>query len=191
MSKDMPEQGAGKKHKHRDEAEQHTDAAELLSHPSHQELLKQLDEAEQKANQYWERILRMQADNENAARRTERDVQNAHKYALEKFAIELLPIIDSLELCVTNADKDPKSAAAIIEGVNLTLKMLYAALEKFGIKQVNPVSEPFDPEFQQAISMQHDPKVKPGMVISVLQKGYTLNNRLLRPALVVVAKNED
>lgn len=191
MSKDMPEQGAGKKHKHHDEAEQHTDAAELLSHPSHQELLKQLDEAEQKANQYWERILRMQADAENAARRSERDVGNAHKYALEKFAGELLPIIDSLELCVTNADKDPKSAAAIIEGVNLTLKMLYAALEKFGIKQINPVSEPFDPEFQQAISMQNDPKAKPGTVISVLQKGYTLNNRLLRPALVVIAKNED
>jgi len=190
MSKDMPEQGAGKKHKDKDET-QHAEAAELLSHPSHQELLKQLDEAEQKANQYWERILRMQADSENAARRSERDVGNAHKYALEKFAIELLPIIDSLELCVTNADKDPKSAAAIIEGVNLTLKMLYAALEKFGIKQVNPVSEPFNPEFQQAISMQSDPKAAPGTVLSVLQKGYTLNNRLLRPALVVVAKNED
>lgn len=193
MSKDMPEHGASKKHQHHEDeaAELHTDAAELLSHPSHQELLKQLDEAEQKANQHWERILRMQADGENAARRAERDIQNAHKYALEKFVTELLPIIDSLELCISNADKDPKSAAAIIEGVNLTLKMLYAALEKFGIKQVNPVSEAFDPEFQQAISMQYDPKVKPGTVISVLQKGYTLNNRLLRPALVVVAKNED
>jgi molecular chaperone GrpE len=165
---------------------------ELLTHPSYEEMLQKLDEAEQKANQYWERILRMQADSDNAARRMERDVANAHKYALEKFVTELLPIVDSLELCIANVPADASSyAQSVIEGINLTLKMFYTALEKFGVKQVNPLSQPFDPEFEQAISMQHDPSVKPGTVIAVLQKGYTLNNRLLRPALVTVAKAEE
>ena len=166
--------------------------AELLEHPSYQELLKKLDETEQKCNDYWERILRMQADAENAARRQERDVANAHKYALDKFVFELLPIIDSLELCITSVPADmQKSADSVIEGVKMTLKMFYNAMEKFGVKQVNPVSEPFDPEFSQAISMQVDPSVKAGTVISVLQKGYTLNNRLVRPALVVVSKEKE
>ena len=97
-----------------------------MSHPSYEELLQQLDEAEQKMNQYWERILRMQAENDNVLRRTERDVASAHKYALEKFALELLPIVDSLELALTSVPEDMKAqAASIIEGVNLTLKMFY------------------------------------------------------------------
>lgn len=165
---------------------------ELLTHPSYEELLQKLDEAEQKTNQYWERILRMQADAENATRRAERDLGNAHKYALEKFVGELLPIVDSLELCTTSVPADMQKAAhSVIEGVHLTLKMFYGAMEKFGVKQVNPVGQPFDPEFEQAISMQEDASVKPGTVISVLQKGYTLNNRLIRPALVVVAKGKE
>jgi molecular chaperone GrpE len=161
-------------------------SAELLSSP--EEFQQQLGEAQQKINQYWERILRMQADMENAARRSERDIANAHKYALEKFALALLPVIDSLELCVSN---ETKNGNTLIEGVNLTLKLFYGALEKFGIQQVNPQGESFNPEYQQAISMQYDPKMQAGLVISVLQKGYTLNNRLLRPALVVVSKTEE
>lgn len=158
----------------------------------HEQLVKKLNDAEQKVNQHWERILRMQADNDNLLRRTERDVANAHKYALEKFVGELLPIVDSLELAATNHPKETeKSAKAIIEGVNLTLKMFYNALEKFGVKQVNPVGKTFDPEFEQAISVQPDSKAEPNTVLSVLQKGYTLNNRLLRPALVVVSKAEE
>ncbi|OGT35083.1 MAG: nucleotide exchange factor GrpE [Gammaproteobacteria bacterium RIFCSPHIGHO2_12_FULL_37_14] len=168
------------------------DGVELLSHPSYQELMRKLDEAEQKANQHWERILRMQADNDNAVRRAERDIANAHKYALERFVTELLPIVDSLELCVNNVPKEIQNvASSVIEGVHLTLKMFYAAMEKFGIKQINPVSEPFNSEYHQAISMQTDSSIKPGMVISVLQKGYTLNNRLIRPALVIVSKEND
>ena len=176
---------------HDDETNKNEKQQELLTHPSYEEMLQKLDEADQKANQYWERLLRMQAENDNVLRRTERDIANAHKYALEKFVTELLPIIDSLELCVSSTSPEVQaSAGPVIEGVNLTLKMFYSALEKFDVKQVNPVSEPFDPEHQQAISMLHDPSVKPGTVISVLQKGYTLNNRLLRPALVVVSKAE-
>lgn len=164
---------------------------ELLTHPSYEELMQKLDEAELKANQNWERVLRMQAENENVLRRAERDVASAHKYGLEKFATELLPIVDSLELCITSVPgviQEP--AKSVVEGVKLTLKMFYTALEKFGIQQVNPEGEPFDPEFQQAISVKNDPSVKPGTVVQVLQKGYTLNNRLLRPALVIVSAEE-
>lgn len=183
MSKDMP---------NRNDDEEEQKDRELLPHASYEELMQKLDEAEQKNNQYWERILRMQADNENALRRAKRDVADAESYSLTKFATEMLPIIDSLELCTSSVPKKADEVTqSVIEGVNLTLKMFNTALEKFGIKQINPVSEPFDPEFQQAISMQYDPHVKPGNVISVLQKGYTLNNRLLRPALVVVAKAEE
>jgi molecular chaperone GrpE len=173
------------------EDEMNEKAHELLTHPAYEELQQKLEETEQKVSQHWERILRMQADSENALRRAERDVTNAHKYALEKFAIELLPIIDSLELCISSVSPELQAAAgSVIEGVNLTLKMFYSALEKFEIKQVNPIGEVFDSEHQQAISLQYDPSVKPGTVISVLQKGYTLNSRLLRPALVVVSKAE-
>ncbi len=161
----------------------------LITSPSHEELLQQLGAAEEKANQYWDRILRMQAESENIARRAERDLANAHKFALDKFAAELLPIIDSLELCASSVPSDMQEAAKpVIEGVELTLKMFYSALEKFGIKQVNPVSQPFNPEYEQAISTQEDASVPPNTVVSVLQKGYTLNGRLIRPALVVVSK---
>jgi molecular chaperone GrpE len=177
--------------KPRPDKTEESQSQELLTHPSYEEMSRKLDEAEQKANQHWERILRMQAESDNAMRRMERDVANAHKFALEKFVTELLPIVDSLELCVANVPANRETATqSIIEGVDLTLKMFYTALEKFGVEQVNPLSSSFDPEFQQAISMQHDPSVKPGTVISVLQKGYILNNRLLRPALVTVAKAE-
>lgn len=171
------------------EHEQENKAPEMLAHLSYEELMQKLDEAEQKANQYWERILRMQAEVENTLRRTERDVANAHKYALEKFVVELLPIIDSLELCIASISDEMRAAGSLIEGVDLTLKMFYSAIEKFGIKQVNPVGKVFNPEHHQAISMEADSKATPGTVISVLQKGYLLNNRLIRPALVIVAKS--
>lgn len=173
---------------HHDEDDKPT---ELLEHPSYQEMIKKLDEAEQKANQYWERILRMDADNKNVQRRNERDVENAHKYGLEKFVTELLPVIDSLELAANSVPKELNAqGASFVEGVDLTLKMLLTAIGKFGLEQVNPVGQPFNPELEQAISMQVDPSVKPNTVLSVLQKGYTLNSRLLRPALVVVSKTE-
>jgi molecular chaperone GrpE len=168
-------------------------AAELLTRPPYEELELKLNETEQKMNDYWERILRMQADAENTNRRNERNVENAHKYALDKFVYELLPIIDSLELCATSVPEKLQAAAkSVTDGVDLTLKMFYASLAKFGVEQINPVNEPFNPEFQQAISAKEEPGNKPGMVISVLQKGYTLNGRLVRPALVIVSKaNED
>lgn len=168
------------------------ESSELLEQSSYEALEKKLTEAEQKVSEHWDRIVRMQAEADNLARRTERDVGNAHKYALERFANELLPIIDSLELCVNNVPTDNNQATqAVIEGVQLTLKMFLSALTKFGVSQVNPVFEAFNPEYHQAISMQVDDTVAPGTVISVLQKGYTLNQRLVRPALVVVAKSAE
>lgn len=165
---------------------------EMLLDASREELIAKLNEAEQKSNDYWERLLRMQAEADNASRRAERDVASAHKYALDKFVNELLPIVDALELCASSVPADmQKAAQSVIDGVDMTLKMFYAAMEKFGVTPVNPVDEVFNPETQQAISMQEDPKVKPGMVISVLQKGYALNGRLVRPALVVVAKGKE
>lgn len=162
------------------------------SRPPVEALMQKLGEAEQKMNEYWDRILRMQAEADNAKRRQERDLENAHKYALEKFVNELIPIIDSLELAATSVPDAMKDAAkAMLDGIELTLKMFYAAMEKFGVKQVNPLNEQFNPEFQQAISTTVDPDVEPNTVVAVLQKGYTLNNRLVRPALVVVSKTEE
>jgi molecular chaperone GrpE len=183
------------KDKHDQQADQEIDGAQdgqLLTELSHAELIQKLNEAEQKSNDFWERILRMQAESENVARRSERDIASAHKYALDKFVGELLPIIDSLELCAASVPADmQKAVQSVTEGVEMTLKMFYVALEKFGVKQVSPVNEPFNPETQQAISMLEDSELKPGTVISVLQKGYTLNNRLVRPALVVVSKAKE
>lgn len=163
-------------------------ATELLDHASYQELQKQLTEAEEKAGQYRERMLRMQAETENTQRRVERDVANAHKFALEKFSLELLPVVDSLERAIATHTEDESGAGSLLDGVSLTLKMLVTAMEKFGIERVNPKGQPFNPELHQAVSTQADPEVKPNTVLSVLQSGYLLNNRLIRPALVVVAK---
>jgi molecular chaperone GrpE len=161
----------------------------LLEHPSYIDLQKKLEEAEEKAGQHWDRSLRIQAEMDNTQRRAERDVSNAHKYALEKFSLELLPVIDNLERSLMTSEEE-HSNNAVLEGIKLTLKMFQSALEKFGVVQVNPEGEVFNPELHQAVSVVVDPKVKPNTVISVLQKGYLLNNRLIRPALVVVSKAE-
>ncbi len=175
----------------KDHKEKHSDIdesnipTELLEHPSYVDLQNKLTEAEEKATQYWDRLLRTQAETENMQRRAQRDVENAHKYALEKFITELLPVIDSLERS-TSLHEDHQHS--VLEGVNLTLKMLYGVLEKFNIQQIDPLTQPFNPELHQAVSTQVDSTVPPNTVLNVLQKGYLLNNRLVRPALVVVSK---
>lgn len=160
--------------------------AGVLEQPSYEELQKQLTEAEEKASQHWERILRMQADADNVQRRVERDIANAHKYALEKFVLELLPIMDSLERAI--ATHPEEEGAGALDGIKLTLKMFHSAFEKFNVQQIDPEGQPFNPELHQAVSTQENATVKPGTVLSVLQKGYLLNQRLIRPALVVVSK---
>ena len=150
-----------------------------------------LEDARAKADEHWDKLLRTQAEMENMRKRFERDLENAHKYGLEKFARELLPVKDSLEMGLAAISGESDDIARLREGVELTLNMLVTALEKSGIKEINPVDEPFDPTFHQAMSMQESPDAAPNTVLTVMQKGYQLNDRLIRPAMVIVAKAPD
>jgi molecular chaperone GrpE len=143
-----------------------------------------LAELQAKADENWERYLRASAEVENIRKRAGRDVENAHKFALERFGKELLAVKDTLEMGLA---VEGASVESLLEGSNATLKLLGSTMERFGIVEVDPVGEPFDPEFHEAISMQPSDDVEPGSVVTVVQKGYTLNGRLLRPAMVIVA----
>ncbi len=131
--------------------------------------------------------LRAQADAINVQRRAEQDVEKARKYALERFVGELLPVVDNMERALEAAG-DSEAAKPIVEGVELTLKSLMDALGKNGVEAVDPMGEPFDPQIAQAMSMVENPDVEPNTVIAVMQKGYSLNGRLIRPAMVMVSK---
>ncbi len=135
-----------------------------------------------------EQSLRVAAEAQNQRRRAERDVENAHKFALEKFANALLPVADNLERSLEAADRDNEALKPLLEGVELTHKGLIDALAKFNVEQLNPVGEPFDPQVHQAMTMLDNPDVEPNTVLFVMQKGFTLNGRLLRPAMVAVSK---
>ena len=148
-------------------------------------LLKQLKEAEKKAEENWQLLLRTKAEMENLRKRTEKDLENAHKFGIEKFVNEMLPVKDSMELGLAAQDATVES---MLEGMALTMNMFNAALEKLGVKEINPLNEPFDPELHQAMTMQDSADVDPNTVIMVMQKGYSLNERLVRPAMVVVSK---
>lgn len=149
------------------------------------ELEKELDAA--KSNER-DSVLRARAEVDNIRRRAEQDVEKAHKFALEKFANELLPVIDSLERAVELADKQNTDLHAMIEGVELTLKSLYSAINKFGVEPVDQVGCPFNPDVHQAMSMVESAEHPANHIVMVLQKGYTLNGRLIRPAMVMVSK---
>ena len=156
---------------------------------STEQLTLMLEDARAKADENREQMLRLQAELENSRRRAMRDVENAHKFGLEKFAQELLPVKDSLELGLVAAEgNDHEIAEKLREGTELTLRMFGTALEKFGIKEINPIGEPFNPEWHQAMTMQESAEYAPNCVMAVMQKGYLLNDRLLRPAMVVVSK---
>ncbi|MGD7034947.1 nucleotide exchange factor GrpE [Methylotuvimicrobium buryatense] len=156
-----------------------------------EELSQKLEEAEQKATENWDKVLRIQAEMENLKRRTQKDLENAHKFALENFAKELLTVVDSLELGLQAAIGDSPEVQKFREGSELTLKQFEAVFSKFNIEVVNPLGQPFDPELHQAMAMQPSADAEPNSVINVFQKGYVLNGRLLRPAMVVVAKADD
>ena len=162
--------------------------AENDNSASDEHLQQQLAEAEAKAKEHWDQLLRVKAEQENLRRRHEREVENAHKYALERFAQELLPVIDSLEMGAEAAAAEGATLEKVREGTELTLKMLLSTMDKFGIKAVHPEGEPFNPEYHQAMSMLESPEHAANTVMNVMQKGYTLNERLIRPAMVVVSK---
>jgi len=151
-------------------------------------LLEQLKQAEQKAEENWELLLRTKAEMENLRKRTEKDLENAHKYGMEKFVSEMLPVKDSMELGLAAQDVTVDS---LHEGMKLTMNMLNTAFEKLGVKEINPENEPFNPELHQAMTMQATADVEPDTVIAVMQKGYQLNERLVRPAMVVVSKKPE
>ncbi len=151
-----------------------------------QELHALLTDARNKADEHWDQCLRLQADIENLRKRKERDVANAHKFALDKFAVDLLPVRDSLEMGLAAADS--AEAAKLREGSELTLKMLVSAMDKYNIIEVNALNEQFNPEYHEAISMQDREDVAPNTVVTVVQKGYLLNDRLIRPAMVIVSR---
>lgn len=154
---------------------------------SREQLLLTLQDAQAKADQHWNQLLLARAEVENSRRRTERDVENAHKYALERFVRELLPVKDSLELGLAAAVGEGAELAKLREGMELTLKMLSAALEKFGVQEIDPKGSRFNPERHQAMAMQESATAEPNTVLTVYQKGYLLNDRLIRPAMVVVS----
>jgi molecular chaperone GrpE len=137
-----------------------------------------------------EEVLRTHADMQNLRRRSERDVENAHKYALDKFVSELLPVADNLERATAAIDHDNEALKALGEGVELTLKSFMDVLKRFNVEQVDPRGEQFDPDRHQAMTIVPNPDVAPNTVIDVFQKGYVLNGRLVRPAMVVVSKSE-
>lgn len=152
------------------------------------ELQLMLEDARSKADEHWNQVLRLQAELENSRRRTQRDVESAHKYGLEKFALALLPVIDSLEMGLAAASGEEESIAKLREGTELTLKMFDDVLVKFGLNKISPEGETFNPELHQAMAMQESAELEPNTVMMVMQKGYTLNERLIRPAMVMVSK---
>ena len=145
----------------------------------------QLAEAETRER---ESVLRVKAEMENLRRRTEIDVEKAHKFALEKFVNELLPVLDSLDRALEVANKDGDAMAAMIEGIELTRKSMLDVVAKFGVQVVADIDVPMDPNVHQAIAMVESDEVAAGNVLMVMQKGYTLNGRTIRAAMVSVAK---
>lgn len=181
---DRPDSGAdtsvGNTHEEAGDTE-----SEALSAP---DLELELKEARDEAAAHLDDLLRARAEIENLRKRAARDVENAHKFGLERFMNELLPVKDSIELGLNAADDTEIDAHKLREGLELTLKLFITATGKFGLQEVNPEGESFDPEYHQAMSTQEVAGKEPGTVVTVVQKGYLLNERLLRPAMVIVAR---
>lgn len=170
--------------------EQHEHAVEAIS--PEQEKINELDlalaAAQSTVSDQKDSVIRAKAEVDNIRRRAAQDVEKARKFALEKFAGEMLTTVDNLERALQNIDKEDESNKGIVEGVELTLQGLITSLDKFGVKAVDPQDQPFNPELHQAMSMQEVEGVAPNTVIAVMQKGYELNGRLVRPAMVMVSK---
>jgi len=145
----------------------------------------QLEQAQAKATENWDHFLRAKAEMDNLRRRNTKDVENAHKYGIDKFVTELLPVMDSMAM---GLEVEEASAESLREGMVLTMNMLKNMMEKLGIEEIDPMHEKFDAEKHQAMTMQPNPDVEPNTVIAVMQKGYSLNDRLIRPAMVMVSK---
>ena len=166
-----------------DQLDASIDAEESVNSPE-----AQIEELQNQLAKTRDDALRTLAEAQNIKRRAEKDIDNARKFALEKFAADLLAVADNLERAQEAADRDSEAVKPLLEGVELTQKTLVDTLAKFNVVQLNPLGEPFDPQFHQAMSMVENRDVEPNTVTLVMQKGYTLNDRLLRPAMVMVSK---
>lgn len=163
------------------------EADSLEVEASADDLVRMLKEAQAKVEEHKDQLIRAHAEIENLKRRHSQEIEKAHKYGLEKFVSELVAVWDSLELGNAAAQDENADVAKLREGTELTLKMLSDVMSKFGVEQHNPEGEPFDPELHQAMSMQPREDVEPNTVVAVVQKGYSLNGRLVRPAMVMVS----
>lgn len=188
-----------KKHHHHEHGEEHPHAHSSEHHHKHgsEELAKQLSECqeamkllEQKSEANWDKFIRVTAEMENVRKRAHTDVDNARKFALEKFMHELVPVLDSIDqglATAMQADNGEASVAAVFKGLELTQQQLFHVLQKFGLTVLAPEGEKFDPHLHEAMLMQPDSGQASGIIITVIQKGYQLNGRLIRPARVIVA----
>lgn len=165
--------------------EQHSEQ-NILNHPSYLEIEEKLTAAEQKAHENWEKSVRALAEVDNIRRRAERDVEHAHRYGVEKLVKELIPVIDSMEQALQAAIT--VNDQSMIEGIELTHKLLIDALSKFDVRAIEPLNEPFNPNHHEAMAMMESEELAPNMVMNVFQKGYVLGERVVRPARVVVSK---
>jgi molecular chaperone GrpE len=164
--------------------------AGFIENPDREELETKLTEAEQKLAASEDRVLRVKAESENILRRTERQVAEAHKYAVEKLLKELVPVLDSLEQSLNAVqDTDHDLVKSMRDGMALTLQMMQKALEKYGIKEINPINELFNPAFHEVMMAQENNQVAPNTILTVMQKGYQLHDRVIRPARVMIAKS--
>ncbi len=172
--------------------ENQTEVIDEIDALNAEQLIAKVKQAQQKADENWDLALRSKAEMDNVRRRTEKDIANARKFGIEKLANELLPVKDSMELGIKAAidvGSDDAAVAKIEEGMEMTLKMLINAMDKVGIKEVEThEGDKFNPEFHQAMTMQAIEGKEANTIVSIFQKAYTLNDRLLRPAMVVVAK---
>ncbi|MDK1686875.1 nucleotide exchange factor GrpE [Cronobacter malonaticus] len=169
------------------EAIESAESAEQVD-PRDEEIARLQSELTQAQNRERDTVLRMKAEMENLRRRTEQDIEKAHKFALEKFINELLPVIDSLDRALEVANKENQDMAAMVEGIELTLKSMLDVVRKFGVEVIADTNVPLDPNVHQAIAMVESEDVAPNHVLAVMQKGYTLNGRTIRAAMVTVAK---
>ena len=162
--------------------------AEIVEGLLAEDQLSETEELQEQVSKANDQVLRVQAEMQNVRRRVERDVENAHKYALDKFTTELLPVVDNLERALSTIDAADDAQKAVATGLELTLKSFFDVLGRFKIEVVDPAGQPFDADLHQAVSMVPNPDLEPNTVMDVFQKGYTLNGRLVRPAMVVVSK---
>ncbi|MCG7599459.1 nucleotide exchange factor GrpE [Halomonas sp. McH1-25] len=167
-------------------ADEDVGGADTPADPEAEILAAKVDELEQALSEAKDQALRTAAEAQNVRRRAEQDVEKARKFALEKFVKELLPVVDSLEKALESMGEDASEAHR--EGVSMTLKLQLDTLAKFGVESVEPQGEPFDPQYHEAMAMVPNPDLEPNTVMDVMQKGYLLNGRLVRPAMVVVSQ---